>query len=363
MLVYQMITLVSASKKLRTDSQQSEIMAKKSSAMYENCISFLRRSVAPNQAKMREEAEREKREQKEKEREERREQRKARNGTNGIAVPSPLHATTTSQTSRPRRASRVDSKTSSSAASVTPEAPQLAVKTGPRDSKAAKREATMADKVLFTDAAKTMRKILKADAVAIVNIDEYQLFIRRATAVNIDPKRKIKEKTKEAIITSFLQGKSWPDDIDPVIHYVPRSNEPGVTVLGTDSSSGPCAFHFDQRGAERTLSDFLETWLKTKHFWWDREDAENDDLSRRIVDLMPNQAQTILGSAFMTWEGKCRFAMFVSWNKPPAEFGDSQTIALPFAWIMGGCTMAALAIRTVRNLEQSQISYSNLQAQ
>lgn len=335
-------------------------MAKKSSSMYENCISFLRRSVTPNVAKMKEDAEREKREQKEKEREQRRELRKARHGNN-IAVPSPLHTNEVSPKSRPRRPSRIDSK-GSSVTSVAPEPPQIAVKTSPRDSKAAKREADMSDKALFTDAAKTLRQILKADAVAIVNIDEYQLFIRRSSGVDHDVKRKIKEKTKEAIITSFLQGKPWPEDIDPVIHYVPRSNQPGVNVLGTDSSTGPCAFHFDQTGSERTLSEFLEAWLKTRHFWWDREDS-SDDLSRRIVGLMPTEAQTILGSAFLTHDGKCRFAMFASWNRPPSEFGDSQTIALPFAWILGGCTMAALAIRKVRSLEQSQISYSNLQAQ
>ena len=43
---------------------------------------------------------------------------------------------------------------------------------------------------MFADAAKTLRQILKADAVAIVNIDEYQLFIRRAGGVDVDPARR-----------------------------------------------------------------------------------------------------------------------------------------------------------------------------
>ena len=323
-------------------------MAKKSSKMYESCITFLRRSVMPDAAKDKAAAEQEKKDQKEKrehERKVRREERKKRADANGRSSGQPKPDGPASAIhSRPRRPSRVDSK-NSSATSIMPE-PLLAVKNGPRDSKSAKREADLSEKALFTDTARTMRRILKADAVAIVNIDEYQLFIRRSGGSEADPRKKIKTDTKESIIASFLQGKPWPADVDPVVHYVPRTAQPGVNVLGTDSASGPCAFHFDTRGTEETLSDFIETWLKTRHFWWDREDAE-DDLARRIMNLMPNEAQTVLGTAFLTYDGKTRFAMFASWNRPPADFGDSQTIALPFAWIMGGCTMAALAIRKV----------------
>jgi len=322
--------------------------------MYESCITFLRRSVIPDAAKTKAAVEQEKKDQKEQrehERQVRRDERKklVESQANGLSngLHKSLKSLDTTQR-QPRRPSRVDSKASSSAASIAPE-PPLAVKTGPRDSKTAKREADLSEKALFGDAARTVRRILKADAVAIVNIDEYQLFIRRSGGSEADPRKKIKTETKESIIASFLQGKPWPADFDPVIHHVPRTNQPGVNVLGTDSASGPCAFHFGTHGTERTLSEFIETWLKTRHFWWDREDAE-DELARRIMDLMPDEAQTVLGTAFLTYDGKTRFAMFASWNRPPADFGDSQTIALPFAWIMGGCTMAALAIRKVRVL-------------
>lgn len=330
--------------------------------MYENCISFLRRSVMPNTEQEKELQEQQRKETRELEKAHRKERRQGKAtavGTTAANTATASHTTTTSPLARPRRASRADSYPSDTGRTA---APMLSVKTGPRDSKAAKRDADFSEKTLFSDAAKTLRNILKADAVAIVNLEEYQLFIRRASGMDVNPsKKKIKEKTKEAIISSFLQGKPWPEDIDPVIHYVPRSNQPGVTVLGTDASLD-CEFHFDKRGSEQTLSEFLQTFLKHRHFWWDREDGE-DDLSRRIMDLMPAQSQTILGTAFMTWEGKTKFAMFASWDRPPSEFGDSQTIALPYAWILGGCLSAAMAIRKIRTLEQSQISYSNLQAQ
>jgi len=331
-------------------------MAKKSSSMYENCISFLRRSVTADDAKHKEVAEKDRKAHKELERETRREARRERVEARAARK---LHSG--KSPAGTLKSARADSTASVATAKPVNKAP-LAVKTGPRDSKAAKRDADLSDKALFTDAAKTYRRILKADAVAIVNIDEYQLFIRRSIGSERDPKANIQSETKEEIIGSFLQGKAWPADIDPVIHYVPKSQEPGVTVLGTDSASGSCDFHFNNRGTEQTLSDFLGTYLKTRHFWWDREDSE-DDLSRRIMNLMPDAAQTVLGTAFMTYEGKTRFAMFASWNRPPSEFGDSHNIALPFAYILGGCTLAALALRKVRTLEMSQISYSNLQAQ
>jgi signal transduction histidine kinase len=322
--------------------------------MYEECISFLRRSVTPETREAKAEAEKLKKEVKDKEKEARKTDR--RNKFAQANGSSPLKST-----SRPRRASRADSKGTTASSQALE--PPLAMKSGPRDSKIAKRDADVSEKTLYADAAKTLRRILKADAVAIVNIDEYQLFIRRATGTDFDAShRKIKDRTKESIITSFLQGKSWPTDIDPVIHYVPRSNRSGVTVLGTDSGDQACTFHFDRHGAEQTLSEFLETFLKTRHFWWDREDTQ-DELSQRIMDLMPGKAQTTLGAAFLSYEGKAKFAMFASWDRPPSAFGDSQTVALPFAWILGGCTAAALAVRKMRALEQSQISYSNLQAQ
>jgi hypothetical protein len=324
--------------------------------MYENCIMFMRRSVTADDVMHQTHVDKDQKALKEQERLNRREARRDR-----AEAKAALRSDSRKTPADILKSARADS--TASIATARPSRAPLAVKTGPRDSKAAKRDSDRCDKALFTDAAQTYRRTLKADAVAIVNIDEYQLFIRRSSGSEPDSKTKDNQsETKEAIIGSFLQGKRWPADIEPVVHHVPRSHEPGVTVFGTDTASDTYAFHFEKEGTERTMSDFLGTYLKTRHFWWDREDSE-DDLSKRIMDLMPDEAQTVLGTAFMTYEGKPRFAMFAAWNRPPSEFGDSHNIALPFAHNLGSCTLAALAVRKVRTLEMSQISYSNLQAQ
>jgi hypothetical protein len=315
-------------------------VAKKSAASYEQSIAYMRRSVMSAERPDSKASEKEIRKEKraiDKQRSRLREPLLDPYAGDSVPTGSPA-------TLRPRRHSQVPD--------------DVATKTGPKDSKDAKAVARLSDRKLFTDAAKTLRGILRADAVAMVNLEDYQLFIKRSPGK--DSRRKLKSETKENIITSFLNGQPWPQDIDPVVHYVPRSDDQGIDVLGTDSG-GACAFHFRQKGAEDTLSEFIKTWLKTRHFWWDRED--DDDLSQQIMGLMPNEAQTTLGTAFLTFDGKPKFAIFATWNRPPSEFGDSSTIALPFAWILGGCTMAALAVRKVREMEQSQISYSNLQAQ
>ena len=343
-------------------------MAKTSSSMYEQSVAFLRRSILPDEVKPKPEAARQQERNERAAKRVQREKKKEAKATNQInddkadtnTPPSDLPPRI--NTGRPRRTSRTDLHGASSLHSLVP-GPTVAQKNGPRDGKEAKRLTLASEKALFTDAAATLRGILKADAVAFVNIDEYQLFIKRAGGQDDKARgRKIKGETKESIVSSFLQGKPWPADVDPVLHYVPRNGNPGIEVLGTDSVSGPSNFRFDQPGSEVTLTDFLKHYMKTRHFWWDKEDAQ-DDLAQRIMSLMPSEAQTTFGAAYLTFDGRTRFAMFASWNRPPSEFGDSSTIAFPFAWILGGCTMAALAIRKVRQLEQSQISYSNLQAQ
>jgi len=254
-----------------------------------------------------------------------------------------------------------------SAADVRPHSPVvlddpiMAVKTGPRDSKDAKRHTLLMDRELFTDVASTLRRILQADAVAVVNLDEYQLFVR-TNSTDDDRSRSHSDKsTKEDVVADFLMGKPWPARIEPVVNYVPRTNGSGVQLLGTDSDLGQ-HFHFHQEHSEATLGEFLRKWLHNGHFWLDRKE-KGDDVSRRLLSLMPEQCQTMLATALLTHDGKPRFASFVSWNRPPSAFNESNTVALPGASILGGIAMAALAIRKVRSLEQSQISYSNLQAQ
>ena len=309
-------------------------MAKRSGAMYEASISFLRRSTAPE--------------------------------IGSSAEPEPKQKRKSTRKDILSSTPRPDATRTDSHPDVRPRSPAgdaLAVKTGSRDGKDMKRQDQVADTALFKDAAATLRGILQADAVAIVDMDDYHLFIRRTETEDLGS-RKVKKPardTKVNVITDFLQGKEWPADVIPVVHHAPKSNVFGVKVLGSDADPDG-HFQFDRPGAEAILGDFLEAWFKTRHFWWDREDV-SDTNSQNLMRLMPERSQTILATAFTTYDGKTRFASFASFNRPPSTFGESSIVGLPFVWILGGCTRAAMAIRQMRALEKTQISYSNVQAQ
>ena len=326
MLVYQLTSL------------EGQAAAKRSRSMYEQSFNFLRRSVLPDN--MKRPGDREKKEE--------RAARNARKLAAAATAPAKLDETKfrpKSPLPRPRRISVVSNN-----------GPVLATKSGPRDSRHAKSAAAQSEAALFKDSAATLRGILKADHVSIVDLTEYTLFIRR-----LNDAGKKDKKSREAIITGFLAGKPWPAEYEPVIHHTPKPGQSGVNVLGSDAGSDEHICNWDQPDTVRTVRDFAESWIRTRHFWWDREDQE-DELSVRLMQLMPDTAQTTLATAFITYDGRLKFAMFASWKAPPSAFADASVASLPFTWVLGGCTAAALAIRKVRALEQSQISYSNLQA-
>ena len=235
--------------------------------------------------------------------------------------------------------------------------PVLATKNAPRDSRQARSAAAASEAALFKDAAATLRGVLQADHVSIVDLNDYTLYVRRINELGL----KKDKLSKDEIITDFLAGKSWPADFEPVVHYNPRPGHSGVNILGVDSVSNDFRCNWNRPDAAITVRNFLESWTKTRHFWWDREDQE-DDLSVKLMQLMPDDAQTTLATGIMTADGRLRFATFVSWKTPPSAFADQNVTGLPFTWVIGGCTMAALSIRKIRGLEQSQISYGNLQA-
>lgn len=230
--------------------------------------------------------------------------------------------------------------------------PHTSVKAGPKDSRHAKERADVADRFLFEDAAKTVQGILNSDSVAIVGLEDFQLFIKRT---GVDGSAKDRKVDKEKVILGFTQGKPWPSNVEPIVVHVP--NAPGVRVLGR---CGGGTYHFDQPGAGHDFSEVIRKYIKTRHFWWDRQ--EDDDTSRSFMSMMPTEAKTTLMATIMTPDGTLRLAVLASWNKPPSQFGDFSRQALPFAWILSGSLMAAMSVRKVRSLEQSQISYSNLQA-
>ena len=237
----------------------------------------------------------------------------------------------------------------------------MAVKSGPRDSKNAKRQAMAFDRELFTDVAVTLRRILQADAVAIVNMDEFQLFIRRkSTSAGRRSSKDEGSTSKEDIVAAVLHGKPWPAHVDPVINFVPKTIYNSVQVLGSDSNDD-AQFRFNNPGSDATLGELYRTWLLTHRFWWDREIS--DETSQKVMSLMPDGRHTTLAVPFMTHDGKASFATFASWNRPPSTFGDATSMALIFARIFGNCATAALAIRKVRLLEQTRVAESNIQAQ
>ncbi|WVF68925.1 hypothetical protein IAT40_003699 [Kwoniella sp. CBS 6097] len=327
MLVYQLATL------------QSEYMAKRSGAMYEASITFLRRSLLPSQSDS---------------------QSRKDSGSEGSRPSvsgrgSPKHPRTTQNANS--NASKVAKETSLPG----PENTSSASKAGPRDGRDARRKAILSDQGLFTDAAETLRRLLKADAVAVVNMEDYQLFIRKNGTNELDKKKgKERLETKEKIIHNYMQGLPWPSDIEPVVTYV--GDDRGAEILGQASNGkANTSFRLNAPGVQSTLGDFLKMYMEKRHYWWDREDPD-DELSIKIMDLMPEECQTALGTTFLGADGKVRFAMFATWNEPPSSLVDSSMVALPFVWILGGCLMAALAMKKMRALEQSQISYSNLQA-
>lgn len=292
-------------------------MAKRARGMYEQTIAFLRRS---------------------------------------LIAPLPKKGEGSTRVPRPRPHKDQEKKTPSASCTAVP---HTSVKTGPKDAKTAKERAQVADRHLFDDAAQTVKGILQSDSVAIVGLEDFQLFIRK-TAGNGEYSggsgAKERKVDKEKVILGFTQGKPWPAGVDPIVIHVPTG--PGMRILGR---SGSGTYHFDQPNTGQQFSEVIRKYIKTRHFWWDREE-QDDDVSVNLMSMMPDESKTTLMATLMTTDGTLRIAVLASWNKPPNQFGDYSRMALPFAWILGGSIMAAMSVRKVRSLEQSQISYSNLQA-
>ncbi|BEI96246.1 hypothetical protein CcaverHIS631_0111950 [Cutaneotrichosporon cavernicola] len=377
MLVYQLATL------------QSEIVAKKSGAMYEASINFLRRSLVPEHLKLKA-AEPESATSNEmikppKPRKtsvsrlkKSRYSRLPRSGgarallldarsrlpsvvtrsTNvAQSLSAPMVPSSSAQTDpSPALTPRTPASNRSEASADTPQLPQRAVKTAPRDSRRAKRRDLRAETAMFNDAAETLRGILHADAVCMIDLHEYQLYIRKGGTTPEDQTTQ----TKESIVADFLQGKEWPSNVEPVVKYVPRTDNPSVEIMGQNAAPG---FDIDvnKPNATETMAKFAKTYLATSHFWWDREDP-NDELAQEIMAFMPDKSQTVLSTVFLTFDGMLRYAVFVQWERSPRSFDDSSRLALPFVWIIGAALTSGLAISRVRSVEESQITYSNLQA-
>ncbi|KAL7423038.1 hypothetical protein Q5752_002337 [Cryptotrichosporon argae] len=350
MLVFQLTTL------------QSEIMAKRSTSMYEASVGFLRRSVIPDELKPSSGNERRRARDKEQQiRDKRDEERKdgqLRPNRPRPIQPSPIRAPESpsdSEPSTPRPDPTENRKvtTSPRRMSVKARPPLRATKTGPKDSKDAKRKEGAAERAIYTDAAQTLQAILQADSVVMVDLREFQLFVKKSDGND--------QREAKAFIGDFLQGNPWPADVEPVCNYVAKSTSPGVSVLG-DAAAPGADLHFNDPSVPETMAKLIKFYLKSRHFWWNRDDPEGDGLAPAIMALMPASSQTVLAVPFFTFVGTVRYATFASWDRPPSALGDGSRAAMPFVYIIGGQLMAMMALQKMRNMEQSQISYSNIQA-
>ena len=329
MLVYQLATF------------QSETIAQRSSKMYESTVSFLRRAVMPDEL-------REQHDKKKPKKKHRHEERSRSPAPRSVEHPKldPRSGVSRLQCDLP---------------SVQP----MTRKNGPKEAQESRAKWLASETALFSELSSTLKGILSADAVAIVSLSDYQLFVRRSTSAapgaDKRPYKGSDRDTKKCLVANFLQGSPWPKHMEPVVHFVPKEEKAGLQVFATETNEG-AEFSFSEPGSEAVIAEYLKAWFKTRHFWYDKEDPE-DDLGKRLIALMPNGTQTLLATAFMTYDGQMKFAAFAAWNRPPTTFGDSSVAALPYAWNTGWFALAALAIRRMRSMEQSQISYSNLQAQ
>lgn len=349
MLVFQLATL------------QSEIMAKRTSGMYESSINFLRRSFIPEHLKETQPQTQTQTTQAQAKAVVAKDKEKKASAAEKKRSAHPhnhhRHRRGPSLLSSPRTSRTPSYSPAQTATPPTPGAAVRATKTGPKDTKRAKRKDLAAAGTLFSDAADTLRGILQADAVCMVDLHEFQLFIRKA---NTRDNARQPSRSKESIVGDFLQGKEWPASVEPVLNYVPSSSHSGVALLGQSCTSG-FEFNFDDPSAPSVLPQFIKRYLSKRQFWWDRDDPD-DELAKQLMVFLPDRCQTVLVTVFMTFTGTLKYATFAVWSKPPSAFDDSSRLALPFVWIIGAALVSSVALIRVRMMEESQITYSNLQA-
>lgn len=140
---------------------------------------------------------------------------------------------------------------------------------------------------------------------------------------------------------------------EPVVN----ARRSSVSVLGSSGNG----FAFETPGAATTLAGYVSSYLRHRRFWWDREDS-SDSLASQLLFLMPSGSQTVLANVFLTYNGTLQFAASVAWDRPPASFDDTSRLAMPFVYIVGAGLVSSMAVVRMRGIEESQISYSNLQA-
>jgi hypothetical protein len=365
--------------------------------MYESSIAFLRRSVVPRQAWENQEHEPTPRKSDKPGIASRRQQRKAKRNTNDSTAANGNGRLRPDKAANTKRAdsgsvspaperdlSRANSEILDGEVDV-PMVPYT-VKAGPREQQESKKRWELGNSDLFADAASTLRGILGADAVAIYNMEDYSLFYRRTDAPDLELDKNVVDPANTSPLFDFMHGKPWPENLQPIVHHIPSAMGPREPLLGISlaSKEGDAetsgvdgtgmamngengeqsvrkAFDFSAPDLTQTLSEALREYLTKRRFWWQTHGSSA--LEQKVLAIVPSETQTLVVHFTFTFDGRLRTATFGCWNRPPAQFDESSTLSLPFMQILGGLSGAALSFRKVRSMEQSQISYSNLQAQ
>lgn len=345
-------------------------MAERAAHMYEQSLAFLRRAVVPPRTLDPHEPTPRKgdaqgiasRRDKKRSKRERDDGAKSKSSDN---KPSASASTPTSASpgpaAPPRRPSSGDS-----------EPPPLVTKTGPREQQDFRKKSDLNNTDLYQDATDTLRGILGADAVAMYDMEDYQLFFRRTDAPDMALDRATSDITKPSPLYSFMKGEPWPANLQPIVHHVPTALHSRNPILGVsvaqrkdkDNSDGDeevMKFDFGAEDIQSTISQLIVEYLTNRRFWWHRD--SDSALGRKVAAMFPSQTQTLLVTFMFTFDGQVRNVTLAAWDKPSSKFEDSSTLSLPFIQVLGGLGVAALTFRKVRSMEQSQISYSNLQAQ
>ena len=220
--------------------------------------------------------------------------------------------------------------------------------------------------------------MLGADTVTIVDLSEYHIYIRRAsnskdgTASGTASRdgRPSLQATKEQLSSEFYKsGTVWPPESEPLVHRVPRhstmstpgSSDHGPRVLASTANDERDIYDFSSAAAVDLLGDLLKSYLTSRRVWWSRENKA-DPLGSRISTFAPTDVNTHMILPSLDVGGRAHFAVFASWRSSHPQSLENAG-DLQFVRMLCGAVQASLSIKRMRELEQSQISYSNLQAQ
>ena len=204
LLIYQLSTL------------QSEHMEQRSSTMYETCISFLRRGVS--------------------------------HGT--LLPPAPLRMRRQLLSTVNVRSTSRDDASQAAKSKVTRhdknpytarDVDRMESKTGPREVQGIRSQVIRMEREILQDYSETLRSMFNADSVALIGLEDFQLFVKSTTVAGSSGEPDI-----ESVITAFIMGEPCPPTVEPIVYSdESKAGVPMIPIIAPQFA----AFHF---GAELT---------------------------------------------------------------------------------------------------------------